>query len=114
MITRLHAAIIYVSDIERAKEFYVNKLGWEIVDDQGKYVSLRIGNGSHVALNAEGKSFQEPGKQTISVVSNDIDEDYQKVSSLGVRIGDKLETYTWGRYFSILDEDGNHIDVVQK
>ncbi len=115
MISKLNSAIFYVDDISKSLDFYTNVLGFELIENQGKFVRLKIGNegGSFLALNAEHREFQTVGKQTISVESIDIESDYQKLKSLGVKIFDELQHQSWGKYFAIEDLDGNHIDITE-
>lgn len=115
MISRLNSAIFYVNDISKSLDFYTNVLGFELIENQGKFVRLKIGseNGSFLALNVEHREFQIVGKQTISVESTDIESDYRKLQSLGVKIFDELQHHSWGKYFAIEDLDGNHIDITE-
>ncbi|MFH0749504.1 MAG: VOC family protein [Candidatus Gottesmanbacteria bacterium] len=116
MFTRLKAATFYVSDIVKAKHFYTQVLDFKIVEDQGQYVTLQIGDGTKflLALNSQHRSFQKVGCQTISVSSDDIKRDYQKLKESGITIFDELKTYPWGEYFAFEDPDGNHIDVTEE
>ena len=116
MLTTLTAAVFYIRDMAKAKNFYINVLGFEIVRDDGEYVTLKLGKnqGSLLALNSQHREFQVPGKQTISVSSDDVEKDYENLKKLGINIFDELTTYSWGKYFSFEDIDGNHIDVVQR
>lgn len=115
MFIGIKSAVFYVSDINKAKDFYTNILNFKIVEDQGHYVTLQIGtdNNINLALNSQHRSFQIAGKQTISVTCTNIDNLYQVLTKKGVKIFDKLTTQPWGRYFAIEDIDGNHIDITE-
>lgn len=101
--------------MDKSKQFYTETLGFKIVEDQGEYVKLQIGETGDVflALNSQHRDFQVVGKQTILVHSDNIEEDYQKLTKAGVKVFDELSTQPWGKYFAFEDVDGNHIDVVQ-
>ena len=70
----MRAAVFYVRDMAKANNFYINVLGFEIVRDDGEYVTIKLGKNqdSLLALNSQHREFQVPGKQTISVSSDDI------------------------------------------
>ena len=116
MITRVHSAPIVVSDQQAAIDFYVGKLGWNIVIDQMmgenyRFVTVSPLPGSaQIALNPEGMlRDRKPGSQSgISLIADDIDKLYEELSAKGVTFTMPPSDMPWGaRGAEIVDPDGN-------
>lgn len=116
MITRVHSAPIVVSDQQAAIDFYVGKLGWDIVIDQMmgenyRFVTVSPSPGSaQIALNPEGMlRDRKPGSQSgISLIADDIDKLYEELSAKGVTFTMPPSDMPWGaRGAEIVDPDGN-------
>ena len=71
LFTTLDTIILYVTDIERAKDFYSNLLKLTIEFDDKIFVSFKINKDekTKIALNAEHKGGQYPGHQTKIMVT---------------------------------------------
>jgi len=115
MITRVHSTTIVVSDQDKALDFYVNTLGWTKAIDNQMGPEMRSltarppAGGAELVLGLSGWVGREPGGEThISLISDDIDGDYERLSAQGVQFSQPVEAMPWGgkgTHFS--DPDGN-------
>lgn len=64
MLTKLELPILYTQDINKAKKFYLDVLGFKLDSDSGNFVSLFLGE-TKISLNVADKPNKFPGHQTI-------------------------------------------------
>ena len=96
----------------RARDFYVNVLGFGLRDDSGNFVELSLGD-SVIALNAAlDDDTKHPGYQTILLESDNIDKDYETLTNQ-VKVLASLADPGYGKTFIIADPDGNKVEVVE-
>lgn len=118
MELRIHSATVVVSDYDTAYDFYVNKLGWETIQDQPSedgsrwLVVGRPGGETGLAIvrvGDFGMADAEPGGYSgISLVTDDVNQAYQELLAKGVSFSQPPEPMPWGTlatWFS--DPDGN-------
>jgi catechol 2,3-dioxygenase-like lactoylglutathione lyase family enzyme len=103
---------IPVSDVDRAKAFYTEKLGFNAdhdhrVSDKIRFVQLTPpGSACSIALG-EGIIDTEPGSaQGIQMVVPDIQAARAELVERGVDVGD-VQEFAWGRFLFLTDPDGN-------
>lgn len=101
-----------VSDVDRAKEFYV-RIGFHADHDQVPFEGLRFvqltppGSACSIAFGEGLGGGLQPGQQdTIQVVVPDADEALTHLRSLGVE-AQGVDEQAWGRFVSFEDPDGN-------
>jgi catechol 2,3-dioxygenase-like lactoylglutathione lyase family enzyme len=121
-ISKVGTVVVTVSDVDRAIDFYTNKLGFELRADipfAGQYRWVEVAPADAVTTVAivEPPEGQEPGnKETgIALHTSDVDADHADLRSRGVdvdpevsRMGDPVPPMFWFR-----DPDGNRLLVVQ-
>ena len=112
MLTKLELPILYTQDIEKAKKFYLDVLGFKIDSDSGNFVSLVLGD-TKIALNVADKPNKFPGHQTIILKSDNIENDHQELKDKGVVIELALTDPGYGKTFIFRDLDGNKIEVIE-
>ena len=102
---------VYVSDLDRAIEFYEQILGLEkqFADADFGYASfdagpIRLG----LAVAGEGQAALI-GRQTgIGLSSKDLEADYARLSAKGVKFSMPPEKQPWGGFMALMDDpDGN-------
>ena len=108
-----------VSDVDRAKAFYVEKLGfhedgdWKMEDK--RYVQLTpVGSGCSICIG-EGITESKPGSiDSLLLVVKDIHKAHNELVKKGVKVTDveKMPWGAWHIYFS--DPDGNKLTIQQK
>src|SRR5712692_4093593 len=124
MITTVHTTTVYVSDQDRALDFYVNKLGFETRSDQplgpesrwievappGAQTTLLLYKPTPDAPGAETYELAESriGKNTgVLLTTDDINATYRELSSRGVQFPTPPEKQEWGWWAVLSDPDGN-------
>lgn len=119
MEMKLEVVPIGVTDVDRAKAFYVDKFGFNADIDQpmgGKrYVQLTPpGSACSISLG-EGITETKPGEiDGLLLVVDDIQAVYKELSSRGVEVTEP-KTEPWGSIHSyVSDPDGNSWTLQQK
>jgi catechol 2,3-dioxygenase-like lactoylglutathione lyase family enzyme len=109
---RIEVVFVPVSDADRAKEFYVNKLGWHLDHDQTVSPELRFvqvtppGSACSFAFG-QGITDMPPGSQRgIQVVVPDADAARAHLLEQGVNCTE-VDEMAWGRFVFFTDPDGN-------
>src|SRR4051794_23421356 len=95
MLKRIEYPILYVTDVARARDFYVDVLSCSVDEDLGDFAELRLGD-SRLALNRAQEPDKTPGCQTILVSSSDVGDDYARISSMA-DISEPLASTSYGR-----------------
>jgi catechol 2,3-dioxygenase-like lactoylglutathione lyase family enzyme len=101
-----------VTDVDRAKEFYVEKLGFNADHDRTVYEGLRFvqltppGSACSIAFGV-GLTDAEPGSEKgVMMVVDDIETAHAELSGRGVGVSD-VDEQAWGRFVYFQDPDGN-------
>ena len=111
MIFRLELVTVPVSDVDRAKAFYVDRAGFDVeqdvrVDDTHRFVELMPpGSPCSIALTT-GYIDAAPGSiQGLQLNVDDADAAHAFLRDRGVEVS-AIETYPWGRFCFFSDPDG--------
>lgn len=113
-MTKMTIEVIFVpvTDVDRAKDFYVNKLGFVADHDQKVKEGLRFvqltpeGSACSIAIG-EGITEMTPGtQQGIMMVVDDVRALRQDLQEKGVDISD-IDEQAWGAFAYFKDPDGN-------
>jgi catechol 2,3-dioxygenase-like lactoylglutathione lyase family enzyme len=110
--TRLSHLFIVVSDLERARRFYVTDLGLDLVLESPGY--LRIGGGGGFHLGVEEGDPHEVGAPGIEIVIevDDVDRRYEELTAKGIRFTGPPEDQEWGaRHAWLRDPDGYRLSI---
>jgi predicted enzyme related to lactoylglutathione lyase len=109
---------IPVSDVDRAKAFYVEKAGFNAdhdhtVSDEIRFVQLTPpGSACSIAIG-KGVTDAAPGSvQGVQMVVDDIEAARAELTGRGVDVSDVAD-YPWGRFVFFADPDGNRWAVQQ-
>ena len=118
MDMKLELVPVPVSDVDRAKSFYVDKVGFNADHDQQVTETLRFvqltppGSACSIVIG-EGITQMAPGSQQgLQVVVKDIEEAHRELSARGVAVSD-IGDQPWGRFIFFSDPDGNSWSVQQ-
>ncbi|MWB97636.1 glyoxalase superfamily protein [Agromyces seonyuensis] len=102
-----------VSDVDRAKAFYVDKLGFNADHDQRVSPELRFvqltppGSACSIAIGEGLGATLEPGSlDVIQVVIDDADAVLADLRAKGVD-AQGVDEQAWGRFVTLQDPDGN-------
>lgn len=113
-LTNLDVVSVPVSDQERAKQFYVDKLGFAVQVDSTfgesmRWVMLRPpGSGTSITL-VTWFDTMPPGSLKGSVLTCDeLEKTLAELSARGVTFAeDEIQEAPWGRWKTFDDPDGN-------
>jgi catechol 2,3-dioxygenase-like lactoylglutathione lyase family enzyme len=115
---RLELVSVPVSDVDRAKAFYVDQAGFVAdhdhrISDELRFVQLTPpGSACSIALGV-GLSDAAPGSmQGLQLVVDDIEAAHAELKGRGVQVGD-VQDFPWGRFVFFQDPDGNGWAVQQ-
>src|SRR4029453_2230877 len=115
---RLELVAIPVSDTDRAKAFYVDKVGFVAdhdhrVSDDLLFVQLTPPGSACSIAFGEGTSEGEPGSvKGLQIVVSDIEAAPDELASRGVDVSD-VQVFPWGSFVFFEDPDGNRWAVQQ-
>ena len=109
---RLELVAVPVADVDRAKAFYVDQLGFDAdhdhqVSDELRFVQLTPpGSACSIAIGT-GLTTMPPGSvQGLQVVVDDADAVHDELAARGVAVSD-VQDFPWGRFVFFNDPDGN-------
>ena len=115
---KLELVAIPVSDVDRAKSFYVEKAGFNAdhdhaVSDEVRFVQLTPhGSACSIALG-RGVTDAPPGSvRGMQLVVSDIEEAHATLAGRGVEVSD-IQDLPWGSFVFFDDPDGNRWAVQQ-
>jgi len=115
---KLELVAIPVSDVDRAKDFYVEKAGFNPdhdhnVSDEIRFVQLTPpGSACSIAIG-KGVTDAAPGSvQGLQMVVPDIEAAHAELSERGVDVSD-VQVFPWGSFVFFADPDGNKWAVQQ-
>jgi predicted enzyme related to lactoylglutathione lyase len=115
---KLELVQVPVADVDRAKAFYTEKVGFNAdqdhrVSDEMRFVQLTPpGSACSIALTS-GVHEMLPGSiDGLQLVVDDADAAREELLQRGVEVGD-VQEFPWGRFVFFADPDGNSWSVQQ-
>jgi catechol 2,3-dioxygenase-like lactoylglutathione lyase family enzyme len=111
-ITSFEIVSVPVADQERAKVFYRDVLGFDLLRDEpmgpsGRWIQLAPpGCATTIALVSWFDSMRPGGLHGVMLNSSDIDRDHHDLSAKGLELT-QIEQQPWGRFAMFKDPDGN-------
>ena len=115
---KLELVCVPVSDVDRAKEFYVERVGFVADHDQRVNDALRFvqltppGSGCSICIG-EGLTTMPAGSlEGLQLVVDDADAARAELLARGVEVGE-VDDQPWGRFVYFKDPDGNAWNVQQ-
>ena len=110
---RLELVQVPVSDVDRAKEFYVEKAGFNAdhdhrLSDEMRFVQLTPpGSSCSIAIGTGLGPAMTPGSvQGLQLVVDDIQEAHTELAGQGVEVSE-VQEFPWGSFVFFSDPDGN-------
>src|ERR1035437_2077422 len=114
-ITKVQLFSLPVSDQDRSRDFYVNILGFELVDDTQMGPDMRwvqvapAGSSTSITLVTWFPTMPAGSMKGTVVETDDLDSDMRRLADLGVAIEGGIQEQPWGRFVTFDDPDGNGI-----
>jgi catechol 2,3-dioxygenase-like lactoylglutathione lyase family enzyme len=109
---RLELIQVPVSDIDRAKAFYVEKVGFQPdhdhqVTDELRFVQLTPpGSACSIALTSAAHQMKPGSIQGLQMVVDDAEASRRELADRGVEVSD-VQVFPWGSFVFFEDPDGN-------
>ena len=115
---KLELVAVPVSDVDRAKRFYTEQVGFNAdhdhkISDELRFVQLTPpGSACSIALGT-GVTDAQPGSATgLQMVVSDIEAAHAQLATRGVDVSE-VQDFPWGRFVFFNDPDGNRWAVQQ-
>jgi catechol 2,3-dioxygenase-like lactoylglutathione lyase family enzyme len=112
MEMRLELVAVPVSDVDRAKAFYTEQLGFNadydfVVDENTRFVQLTPpGSACSIAIG-KGIVDTEPGSLAgMQMVIASAEQAHKELAGRGVEVSD-VQEFPWGKFVFLADPDGN-------
>ena len=112
MEMRIELVPIPVSDVDRAKSFYVDKVGFNadhdhLVSPELRFVQLTPPGSACSVVMGVGITDMPPGSQRgVQMVVADADAARKELADRGVEVSE-VDDQPWGRFVYFADPDGN-------
>ena len=113
---KLELVSVPVGDVDRAKAFYVDNVGFvadhdHTVSDEMRFVQLTPpGSACSIAIGT-GIVDSEPGSVAgLQLVVQSADQAHAELSGRGVEVSE-IQDFPWGRFVFFSDPDGNRWSV---
>jgi len=109
---RIELVAIPVTDVDRAKDFYVDQVGFNAdhdhrVNDELRFVQLTPPGSACSIVMGTGITAMAPGSQLgVQVVVEDVEAARQELISRGVAASE-VDVQPWGSFVTFGDPDGN-------
>jgi catechol 2,3-dioxygenase-like lactoylglutathione lyase family enzyme len=109
---RLELIQVPVSDVDRAKAFYVEQLGFNAdedhqVTDELRFVQLTPpGSACSIALTSGAHGMAPGSIEGLQMVVDDAEASRSELAERGVRVSD-VQVFPWGSFVFFADPDGN-------
>ncbi len=114
---KLELVTVPVTDVDRAKAFYVEQAGFVADGDHSVGEGLRFvqltppGSACSIAIGT-GLTDTAPGTANCQMVVADIDDARAELLGRGLEVGE-VQDFPWGRFVFFADPDGNRWAVQQ-
>ena len=109
---RIELIQVPVSDIDRAKAFYVEKVGFTADHDHQVSYELRFvqltppGSACSIALTSGAHQMKPGSIEGLQMVVDDAEASRKELAGRGVEVSD-VQTFPWGSFVFFKDPDGN-------
>ena len=118
MDMKLELVPVPVTDVDRAKAFYVDQVGFNadhdhLVSPELRFVQLTPPGSACSIVMGVGITKMAPGSQQgLQVVVTDIEATRAELAARGVEVSE-IDDQPWGRFIYFTDPDGNSWAVQQ-
>jgi len=114
---RLELAGVPVTDVDRAKAFYVDQVGFHadhdhVVNEQLRFVQLTPPGSACSIVFGIGITESAPGSAQLQLVVDDVEAARAELVGRGAPVSD-VEDLPWGRFVYFNDPDGNRWAIQQ-
>ncbi len=107
MIRKMGSMAVVVKDEKKAKEWYRDKLGFEIRSETDHWVTVAPKGARGPVLHLCKSRPLEKGNTGILFIVDDLKRTYTELAKKGVKFTVKPRDEGWGEYAMMKDLDGN-------
>lgn len=116
MITHVQIAHVPVADQDRAKEFYIDKLGLTVVADMdggphGRWLQVAPEGAATSLALTPGEGNAQPGSATVVFECPDVAAARDTLRDRDVELPHEIEHMPWAAALRFTDPDGNIISL---
>jgi catechol 2,3-dioxygenase-like lactoylglutathione lyase family enzyme len=122
MLTKVRSVGIYVSDQQRALDFFRDALGCEVVADipmgegegASRWIEVKLPRDATklILFTPEGQESRIGEFSNVIFHCDDIQQTYEELSAKGVEFPTKPEQAAWGQWWAVFqDPDGNRFGL---
>ncbi len=111
---RLQFVMVHVPDVQKARTFYTEKMGFVVEDEQPDFVQFKAPQGATFAI-AKGAVTPTVEGEGIELwwFVDDADATYAELAAKDVQVGRQPIDEPFGRTFSLKDPAGNTLYMLQ-
>ncbi|MBV9380811.1 MAG: VOC family protein [Streptosporangiaceae bacterium] len=115
---KLEVVQVPVSDLDRAKAFYTERVGFNADVDQSPTDEIRFiqltppGSACSIAITSGVHDMPPGSARGLQLVVADIEDARAELVKRGVEVGE-VQDFPWGRFVFFADPDGNTWSVQQ-
>jgi catechol 2,3-dioxygenase-like lactoylglutathione lyase family enzyme len=121
MFTKIMYVTVFVSDQDKALDFYTNSFGFQKHADyngpEGRFLTIALKDQPFEVLlwrGSEGVAKGKPGVGTLFIESDDLRKDFADLKARGIQfLEPEPETYPFGMRVTAIDPDGNPVALRQ-
>ena len=114
MLQGLQFVMVHVADVQQARAFYSEKLGFVVEDEQPDFVQFKAPQGATLAIaKGEVKPTAEGEGIELWWFVDDADATYAELVAKDVQVGSQPIDEPFGRTFSLKDPAGNSLYMLQ-
>lgn len=114
MITKIYAVWVYVSDLQRSKDFYIQQMGFRMKFQQEDWIEFDLGETSFAILRRPlSKGAVKPQKNRIMFETNNIENFYKRAMECKIKLITSIREESYGKLFTIEDPDGHWIEIFE-
>lgn len=116
MIAQVQIVHVPVSNQDRAKEFYVSQMGFDVIDDVaagpwGRWLRVTVPGAVTSLALVPGDADAVPGSATVVFESDDLEADSARLRAAGVDVPKEIMEMPWARSVLFRDPDGNQLGL---
>jgi catechol 2,3-dioxygenase-like lactoylglutathione lyase family enzyme len=109
-MAKISHMVLPVSDVHKARDWYVNKLGFKLEREHEEAIGIKDESGLTIFLLKAATSLAGQ-KVTLTIQVGNVETKHQELASLGVKFVSPPKRQFWGYGAEVLDPDGymNHL-----
>ncbi|MDI4643736.1 VOC family protein [Cohnella hashimotonis] len=125
MINRVGQIMVYVDDLDKARNFWTEKAGFRVANEENngegmRWIEIAPADGAETNIVLHDRAFvakMSPelnlGTPSLMFFTSELDKLYADYKSKEVKVGDLVEL-PFGRVFNFADDEDNYFAVMEK